>query len=92
MREMVSKSRPKIHLVNPSSIKWHVQSNNPDEMGDEEVEIPSIAAELTYNYSNYKPAKSGMYSWRSVKLCSMSYGIDYDTQATRVRIYFYVLC
>lgn len=64
MRESIDKSRStskstrsQFHLVNPSTVKWHIQSNDPDDMGDEEVEIPSIAAELTYNYSNYKPDK-----------------------------------
>lgn len=64
MREYVKSSgkskSPFLHLINPATgepnFKFHVQSNDPDDMGDEEVVIPSIAAELTYNYSNYKPA------------------------------------
>lgn len=49
-----SSNGPKTHklsIVQP--IKWHIQSNNPDDFEDLEVEIPSVAAELTYNYKQY---------------------------------------
>lgn len=64
MRESIDKSRSKstarsqFHLVNPSTVKWHIQSNDPDDMGDEEVIIPSVAGELTYNYKQYHVERS----------------------------------
>lgn len=80
MREYVKSSgkskSPFLHLINPATgepnFKFHVQSNNPDEMGDEEVEIPSIAGELTYNYKQYKPDEESVSNrgkWIKV-LCS----------------------
>lgn len=44
----------KLSIVPPKEeIKWHVQSNNPDDFEDLEVEIPSVIAELTYNFKQY---------------------------------------
>lgn len=48
---------PKTHKLSivpqPEQIKWHVQSNNPDDFEDLEIEIPSVIAELTYNFKQY---------------------------------------
>lgn len=80
MREYVKSSgksksskSPFLHLINPATgepPKLHVQSNDPDEMEDDEVEIPSIAGELTFNYKQYKPDESDIKR-RSIKIyCS----------------------
>lgn len=50
---------PFLHLVNSDKpIKFFVHSNDPDDFADNEVDIPSIAAELTHNYKQYKPEES----------------------------------
>lgn len=51
-----SSNGPKTHklsIVPQEPIKWYIQSNHPDDFEDLEVEIPSVAAELTYNFKNY---------------------------------------
>lgn len=77
MREFV-KSSPKpakskspfLHLVGTTP-KFYIQSNDPDEFADNEVDIPSIAAELTYNYKQYKADESPDNKRRSIKIsCS----------------------
>lgn len=46
---------PKTHKLSivPSEVKWFVQSNDPDDFEDPEIQIPSVAAELTYNFKQY---------------------------------------
>lgn len=55
MREMKDKPSRHLSLVEPSGeIKLFVQSNDPDTFGDEDVTIPSVIAELTYNFKQYQ--------------------------------------
>lgn len=53
MREM--KDKPShLSLVGPSGeLKLYTQSNNPDDFEDLEIEIPSVIAELNYNFKQY---------------------------------------
>lgn len=56
-----SSSAPKTHklsIVPPSEVKWFVQSNDPDDFEDPEIQIPSVAAELTYNFKQYHVERS----------------------------------
>lgn len=60
MREYTKPAnRSKFSLINGGKdIKLFIQSNNPDEFVDDEIEIPSVAAELTYNYKQYHVERS----------------------------------
>ncbi len=66
MREFVksttkSSSNPasNLSLVDPSKPStWYIQSNHPDDFGDVDVKIPSVIAELTYNYKQYHVDRS----------------------------------
>lgn len=72
MREYTKPAnKSKFSLINGGKdIKFFIQSNDPDEFADNEVDIPSIAAELTYNYKQYKPDEADNKR-RSIKIpCS----------------------
>lgn len=84
---------PKTHKLqivpNPKEIKWFIQSNNPDDFEDPEIQIPSIAAELTYNFKQYKPDESDTKASRwmkipcSVKLLTISNTIKQQVKFSR---------
>lgn len=63
MREYVKSSgksdrkskSPFLYLVNSDKpIKFYRHSNDPDDFADNDVEIPSVVAELQYNYKQYQ--------------------------------------
>lgn len=57
-----SSNGPKTHKLSivqsKEEIKWFVQSNDPNDFEDLDIQIPSIATELTYNYKQYKAEES----------------------------------
>jgi hypothetical protein len=54
-----STSSPNLSLVDPSKpTTWYIQSNHPDDFGDVDVKIPSVIAELTYNFKQYAVERS----------------------------------
>lgn len=63
MREYVKSSgkskSPFLHLVESDKpIKFHIQSNDPDEFADDDIEVPSVAAELKFNFKQYHVERS----------------------------------
>lgn len=86
MREM--KDKPShLSLVEPFEFKLYVQSNDPDTFGDPDIEIPSMIAELTYNFSDYKPDdKKGNSSWMKIYNYPTKLSLILDTIRQKVKI------
>lgn len=55
MREYAKPAnKSKFSLINGGKdVKFYIQSSDPDKFLDDEIEIPSVIAEITYNYKQY---------------------------------------